>query len=63
MIAYSWIRRTGNVVFESEHKKGGHFAAYEVPEDLASDLRRMFGHNGPTFGCVQRHGGYATAKL
>ncbi|KAF9453156.1 alpha/beta-hydrolase [Macrolepiota fuliginosa MF-IS2] len=41
-----------NVVFESEHKRGGHFAAYECPEALVTDLRKMFGKGGPGFGLV-----------
>lgn len=42
-----WMRLLGNVVFQSDHDKGGHFAAYEQPEKLADDLRRMFGAGGP----------------
>ncbi|TCD68986.1 hypothetical protein EIP91_009208 [Steccherinum ochraceum] len=37
-----WMRTTGNVVYESEHPAGGHFAAYEQPEALVGDLREMF---------------------
>ncbi|KAK5082328.1 hypothetical protein LTR05_007474 [Lithohypha guttulata] len=33
----------GNVVYEKEHERGGHFAAHECPDELASDLREMFG--------------------
>ncbi|KAM5540925.1 hypothetical protein V8D89_005569 [Ganoderma adspersum] len=43
----SWMRLLGNVVFQSDHDKGGHFAAYEQPEKLADDLRKMFGAGGP----------------
>ena len=49
----------GKVVFESEHEKGGHFAAFERPEDLASDLRKMYGKGGPAHGVVQGKNGYA----
>jgi hypothetical protein len=45
-------------VFESEHDIGGHFAAYEQPEALVDDLRRMFGKGGPAAGVVTRHGGF-----
>ncbi|TCD68987.1 hypothetical protein EIP91_009209 [Steccherinum ochraceum] len=38
-----WMRTVGNVVYESEHTVGGHFAAYEQPEALVGDLREMFG--------------------
>ncbi|PIL35240.1 hypothetical protein GSI_03030 [Ganoderma sinense ZZ0214-1] len=46
----SWMRLLGNVVFQSDHDQGGHFAAYEQPEKLADDLRRMFGAGGPAHG-------------
>ncbi|KAH8077024.1 alpha/beta-hydrolase [Cristinia sonorae] len=36
-----WMRTVGNVVFESEHESGGHFAAYEVPEKLANDVKSL----------------------
>lgn len=54
---YRWTR-TPNLVFESEHEHGGHFAAYEQPEELVKDLRRMFGKNGPTYGVVAGKLGY-----
>ncbi|KAI0769369.1 alpha/beta-hydrolase [Trametes elegans] len=53
-----WLRTLGNVVFESEHEHGGHFAAHEEPEALASDIRRMFGKGGPGFGVVPGKDGY-----
>ncbi|EIM85821.1 alpha/beta-hydrolase [Stereum hirsutum FP-91666 SS1] len=55
----SWIRSVGNVVFESEHDRGGHFAAHENPEGLADDLRKMFGRGGPAYGVVPGKTGYA----
>ncbi|KAI1374527.1 epoxide hydrolase 1 [Hypoxylon crocopeplum] len=39
----SWGRSLGPVVFEAQHKEGGHFPAYEKPELLVGDLRKMFG--------------------
>ena len=42
----------GNVVFEGVHDRGGHFAAYEVPELLAGDLRKMLGKGGPAYGVI-----------
>ncbi|KAJ7910678.1 Alpha/Beta hydrolase protein [Mycena leptocephala] len=48
----SWTRGMGNIVFDGEHESGGHFAAYERPQDLADDLRKMFGKGGPAFGVV-----------
>ncbi|KAJ7093781.1 Alpha/Beta hydrolase protein [Mycena epipterygia] len=54
----SWARRTGNVVFESEHEMGGHFAAHETPVFLVEDLRKMFGRGGPAHGVVPGRTGY-----
>ncbi|KAL6822840.1 alpha/beta-hydrolase [Trichoderma sp. SZMC 28015] len=42
----SWGGYLGPVVFHGTHKKGGHFAAYECPDELVSDLREMFGRQG-----------------
>ncbi|CDO78188.1 hypothetical protein BN946_scf184694.g3 [Trametes cinnabarina] len=55
----SWAHMIGNVVFESEHEAGGHFAATEQPEALAGDLRKMFGKGGPAYGVVRGKDGYA----
>ncbi|KAJ7130299.1 Alpha/Beta hydrolase protein [Mycena epipterygia] len=55
----SWTHHMGNVVFERSHDSGGHFAAYEAPQDLADDLRKMFGKGGPAFGVVAGKTGYA----
>ncbi|KAI9435116.1 alpha/beta-hydrolase [Lactarius indigo] len=52
------LRSKGNIVFESEHEAGGHFAAYEQPEALADDLRKMFGKSGPAAGVVSGCDGY-----
>ena len=50
----------GNVVFMGdEHAKGGHFAAFENPEALADDLRKMFGKGGGAYGVVAGKNGYA----
>ena len=58
---HRWARTIGNVVFESEHESGGHFAAHEKPEALVSDLRKMFGKGGPAYGVVNGKDGYETA--
>lgn len=56
----SWIHASGgNVVFESTHEHGGHFAAHEQPEALVEDLRRMFGRGGPAHGVVKGISQYA----
>ncbi|KAH8983087.1 alpha/beta-hydrolase [Lactarius hatsudake] len=52
------LRAQAKVVFESEHEVGGHFAAYEQPEALVSDLRKMFGKSGPAGSVVLGCTGY-----
>jgi hypothetical protein len=52
------MSKLGNVVFSNEHDKGGHFAAFEQPEKLTDDLRKMFGKGSCTFGVVKNHNGY-----
>ena len=54
----SLLRSKARIVFESEHKVGGHFAAYEQPEALVGDLRNMFGKSGPAAGVVPGCSGY-----
>ncbi|GAB7361114.1 hypothetical protein MBLNU230_g1151t1 [Neophaeotheca triangularis] len=49
----TWGRTLGPVVFESDKKSGGHFAAYEVPDEIVLDLRQMFGKNGPCYRIVR----------
>jgi pimeloyl-ACP methyl ester carboxylesterase len=41
-----WAQREGNVQVRYVHTRGGHFAAYEVPELLARDLWTWFGGGG-----------------
>ncbi|KAH9037768.1 Alpha/Beta hydrolase protein [Lactarius hengduanensis] len=52
------LRSKGRIVFESDHEAGGHFAAYEQPEALVGDLRKMFGKSGPAAGVVSGCDGY-----
>ncbi|KAH9017883.1 Alpha/Beta hydrolase protein [Lactarius hengduanensis] len=52
------LRSKGNIVFESDHEAGGHFAAYEQPEALVGDLRKMFGKSGPAANVVPGCDGY-----
>ncbi|KAF8654611.1 hypothetical protein AX16_003523 [Volvariella volvacea WC 439] len=52
------VREVANVVFESQHDSGGHFAAHEKPQALVGDLRKMFGKGGPAYGVVEGKGGY-----
>jgi len=53
-----WGHTLGPVVHQSRHKQGGHFAATEVPEAVAEDLKTMFGKNGPCYGIVSGRPGY-----
>ena len=34
----AWVAETGNLVWYREHKQGGHFAAWELPETFVKDL-------------------------
>ncbi|KAI0773251.1 alpha/beta-hydrolase [Trametes elegans] len=54
----SWMRMIGDVVFESQHDKGGHFPGFEQPEKLAGDLRKMFAKGGPAHGVVPGKNGF-----
>lgn len=56
--ACSWIRRSNRIVAEFEHDSGGHFAAHEKPNELAQDLRKMFGKGGGAYGVVPGKDGY-----
>ena len=54
----SSVRTVGNVVFEKAHDDGGHFAAWERPEEIVADVREMFGRGGGAFGVVPGKNGY-----
>ena len=60
VVPKTWGRTMGPVVFESEYERGGHFAAWERPDAIAGDLKRMFGKGGGAEGVV---GGRVKAKL
>ncbi|MCJ1266423.1 hypothetical protein MMC22_006308 [Lobaria immixta] len=42
MVPRSWAEKIYNIVFWEEHERGGHFAAYEKPKEVADDLDRFF---------------------
>ena len=66
VVPKTWGRTLGPVVYESEHERGGHFAAWEKPEAIAEDLNRMFGKGGAAHGVVKGKAGYlrsGNAKL
>ena len=58
-ICSRWSKYIGKLVFEAGHSKGGHFAAFERPDALAEDMRKMCGKGGGPFGVVRGKNGYA----
>ncbi|KAJ5501394.1 hypothetical protein N7453_006211 [Penicillium expansum] len=58
MCPMAWCRSIGDIVQETEYDRGGHFAAWEVPELLASDIKRFLSNNGPAYGAVANRNGY-----
>ena len=52
------LSNLGPVIYESENKSGGHFAAWENPSVIASDLQNMFKKKGPCYGIVKGKTGY-----
>jgi pimeloyl-ACP methyl ester carboxylesterase len=59
LLPSKWLRSLNNVVIESHHTSGGHFAGYERPEVLVEDVRKMFAKGGPAFAIVPGRSGYA----
>ncbi|PQE33857.1 epoxide hydrolase protein [Rutstroemia sp. NJR-2017a WRK4] len=53
-----WLAGMGTVVLVGESEKGGHFGAWEFPEDIVEDLKKMFGKGGGAFGLVEGRSGY-----
>lgn len=58
VVPKTWGRTMGPVVYESDNESGGHFAAWEKPEAIARDLKRMFGKGGGAYGIVDGKDGY-----
>lgn len=56
----TWTRTQGQVVFERYHDSGGHFFAWEKPDNLVGDVREMFGKKGGAYGVVKGKTGYAS---
>jgi hypothetical protein len=54
----AWLPTMGKVVFVGESDKGGHFATWERPQDIADDLKQMFGKKGGAYGVVEGKNGY-----
>lgn len=53
-----WLGGMGKVVWIGDSEKGGHFAAWESPHDLADGIKQMFGKDGGAFGAVKGKSGY-----
>jgi hypothetical protein len=62
IIAGHGLSNLGPVIYESENKSGGHFAAWENPSVIASDLQNMFKKKGPCYGIVKGKTGYDEAN-
>ena len=58
VVPLTWGHTLGPVCYQSEHERGGHFAAWEVPGAIAGDLMNMFGRGGSCFGIVDGKNGY-----
>lgn len=53
-----WYRTMGNVLQQTDYEKGGHFPAWEQPELLVGDVKKMFGRGGAAEGVVKGSSGY-----
>jgi len=54
----TWVETLGPVVRQSRHKRGGHFAAWEVPKVIVDDLQAMLGKGGTCYGLIRGRDGY-----
>jgi hypothetical protein len=54
----AWWGTLGPVVWSKSYEKGGHFAAWERPEDVTEGLCEMFRKGGGAYGVVERRSGY-----
>ncbi|EPS29616.1 hypothetical protein PDE_04566 [Penicillium oxalicum 114-2] len=54
IVPSTWAAGLGPVVQQTEHERGGHFAAWEVPDAILQDLRAMFGKNGPCHAVLSK---------
>ncbi|KAF9884173.1 hypothetical protein FE257_002231 [Aspergillus nanangensis] len=57
-VPLSWMSLAGNAIRAKEYERGGHFAAWEVPDLLAYDLRSFLGKNGQAWAVVPGKNGY-----
>lgn len=61
VVPKTWLEAYANIVFYNVHSSGGHFAAYERPNELVKDLQVMFGKGGPAFQVIKGSNGYAVS--
>ena len=54
----SWWGTLGPIVYSKSFDRGGHFAGWERPQDIAEGLCEMFGKDGGAAGAVARKSGY-----
>jgi hypothetical protein len=54
----AWWGTLGPIVWSKSYEKGGHFAAWERPGDVAEGLCEMFGKGGGAYGVVEGRSGY-----
>lgn len=54
----TWLKAVGNIVRETDFEKGGHFAAWEMPEVLVRDLRAFMGRSGEAYAVVTNKDGF-----
>jgi len=53
VVPSTWAHTLGPVVYESKKARGGHFAAWEMPDEIVADLRAMFGKAGKCYKIVK----------
>lgn len=58
IVPHTWAHTLGPVVQQSVYERGGHFAAWEQPESIAADLKKMFGNGGSCHGIIDDKTGF-----
>lgn len=53
-----WHEGLGPIVQWTEFTRGGHFAAYEMPDEIVAEVRKMYGRGGGAAGVVKGRCGY-----
>jgi len=58
MAPRSWYQGLGNIVQDTDGAVGGHFAAWEQPEFIANEVKRMFRKGSAAYGVIEGKDGY-----